>query len=107
MRALATNATIQTATLQDDGLEVTTTWGDTARLAGTLTPISLEQVARLSLQPSEATHTLVTGNGLSIGAGSHRAVIGARVYDVVRVTNLPSRTVIVLREGPVSEHAGS
>ena len=100
--ALTVTARIDNATRVDDGLEVTRSWGTLAHLAGTLTPISLEVVNRLGLRPEEASHTLVLPHGLSLNSLDFRVVINQDAYDVVRVTNLPAKAVLLLRGvGPI------
>jgi hypothetical protein len=95
--ALTTTARIDVATRVDDGLEVTRQWNILTNLTGMLSPLGLEVVNRLGLRPQEATHSLILNQGLSLGALDYRVVIGADAYDVVRVTNLPTHTIVLLR----------
>jgi hypothetical protein len=105
--AQAVSARIDQATFTDDGLEVTRSWDTLTNVTGHLTPIDLATASRLGLTPTEATHTLVLGNGLPFTVAEYRVVIASRVYDVVRVTNLPTRSIIVLRGTAELESGGS
>jgi len=97
MHALSVVALFQKADTFDDGLEITRDWVNDVAVTGMLTPLDLAQVTRLGLQPEEATHSLIFGNGLNVSPVDWRVVINARVYEVQRVTNLPHRTVLTLR----------
>jgi len=105
MRSLSVTALLQDATFVEDAYEATRVWVDGAAFDATLTPVTLEQVQRLGLSPDDATHSLVTGNGLAARPSDTRVIVDARVYEVVRVTNLPHRTVLTLRS--TSEEVGS
>lgn len=105
MRSLSVQAVLQDATFVEDEYETTRAWVDGATIMATLTPVTLEQVQRLGLSPDDATHSLVTGNGLAARPTDTRVIVDARVYEVVRVTNLPHRTVLTLRS--TGEEVGS
>lgn len=102
MRALSVNASVQYADREDDGLEQVLVWADSITITGLLTPLALQDVTRLGLRPEEATHSLVTGNGVNARPVDTRVVVEDRVYEIVRVTNLPHRTVLTLRSSSAS-----
>lgn len=97
MRSLAAVVLVQRSELEDDGLEVVRSWVDDEFMTGTLTPLALQQIARLGLSPNDATHDLILPNGARLDPIESRVVIDSRVYEVVRVTNLPHRVVATLR----------
>ncbi len=106
MRPLSVQARVEQAVLTDDGLETIREWEPLVTATGLLTPITLEQAARIGLTPDQASHQLVLGNGLPFTPGTWRVVIDHRVYELVRATNLPTRTVLTLRSAQNLEEGG-
>jgi hypothetical protein len=97
MRAISANATLERATFTDDGYGPVPVWASVMTLSGLLTPLSAEMIARLGVANTEATHELVLPNGVTLAVGEYRVRIGSRAYDVVRVTNTPTRALVLLR----------